>query len=188
MRLLFLCAGQAAPVGFHAVGDPHLGAIDDVVATVDLGGRLERRDVGAAAGLADAEAGHDVAGDRGGQVLLAQNVAAEAREGGRGHVGLHTDGHRHAAAIALAQRFGHHHRVAEVEPAAAELLGVLQAQQAEIAELLEQFVARELLGGFPLGDKRVDLLVDELDDRIFQLAVFRGEFHLWSSSISPKRT
>ena len=69
------------------------------------------------------------------------------------HVGLHADGHRHAAAVAFAQRLGHHHRVAEVQSGAAVFLGVLQAQQAQVAQLLEDLVAGELLGGLPLGDE-----------------------------------
>ena len=71
IRLLFLCAGalagvgeQAHPVGLQAVRDPHLGAVDDVVAAVLPRGRLDRRDVGARAGLGDADAGDHVAGDR----------------------------------------------------------------------------------------------------------------------------
>jgi hypothetical protein len=112
-----------------------------------------------------------------GEELLAQLVAAEACQRRRGHVGLHADGHRHAAAVAFAQRLGHHHRVAEVEPGTAELLGVLQAQQAQVAQLLEDLVAGELLGRFPLGHEGVDLLAHELDDRVADLAVLGGELH-----------
>ena len=55
---------QAAPVGLHAVGDPHLAAVDDVVAAIAARRGLHRRHVAAAAGLADAQAGDHVAGDR----------------------------------------------------------------------------------------------------------------------------
>jgi hypothetical protein len=169
---------QAAPVGLQAVGDPHLAAVDDVVAAVLARGGLQRRDVGAAAGLAHRDAAHHVAGDRRHEELAAQLVGAEARERGRAHVGVHADGHRHAAAAAVAEGLGHHHRVAEVQAGAAELLGILQPQQSEVAELLEHFVRRVLLVGLPLRHERVQLLLDELLDGVGEGAVLGGELHL----------
>jgi hypothetical protein len=149
MSDLFLCAApfrgvgqQAAPVGLHAVGDPHLRAVDDVVVAVLLGAGLEGCHVGAAPGFADPDAAHHVAGDCRRQELLAQRVRSKARQRRCAHVGLHADGHGNAADIAVAQRLGHHHRVAEVQAHAAEFGGVLDAQQAQVAQLLEQ-----LMGG-----------------------------------------
>jgi hypothetical protein len=168
---------QAAPVGLHAAGDPHLAAVDEVVVAVVHGARLDGRHVAAAAGLAHAQAGHHVTGDGGGEELAPQRVTAKTCQSGRGHVGVHADGHGHAAAVALAQRLGHHHRIAEVQPGAAELLGVLQAQQAQVAQLLEDLVRGELALGLPLGDEGVEFLVAELDDGVFELAVFCSEFH-----------
>ncbi len=168
---------QAAPVGLHAVGDPHLGAVDHVVVTVAARAGLHRGHVAAAARLADPQAGDHVAGDGGREELAPQLVAAEARQRRCRHVGVHADGHRHAAAVALPQRFGHHHAVAEVQPRAAEFLGVLQPQQAQVAELLEHLVGRELALRLPLRDVRVELLVAEPDDGVFERAVFGGEFH-----------
>ena len=43
----------------------------------------------------------------------------------------------------VAERLGHHHRVRVVEAQAAVLLGLGQAEQAEVAELLEHLVRRE---------------------------------------------
>ena len=166
---------KAAPVGLQPVRDPHLAAVDEVVTTVNLGVGLDGRDVRAATGLADAEAGDVVAGDRRHQVFAAQLVAAKACQCRCRHVGLHADGHRHTAAVALAQSLGHHHRVAEVQAHAAKLFGVFQSQQSQLAELLENLVRRELPFRFPFGNKGVDLLVAELDDRVFDLAVFSGE-------------
>ena len=147
---LFLCTGtlagvgqQAHPVGLRAVGGPHLAAVDHPVAADPPGRGLERGDVGARADFGDAEAGDVVAGDRGRQELAAQLVAAVAGERRRRHVGLHADRHRHRAAIDVAQLLGHHHGVGVVEAHAAEFDGLVDAEQAGIAQLLEHLVGGE---------------------------------------------
>ena len=50
--------------------------------------------------------------------------------------GLHAYGHGHTAAVALAQGLGHDHAVGKVQARAAVFLGVLQAQQTQVAEFL----------------------------------------------------
>ena len=112
-----------------------------------------------------------------------QFVAAEARQRRRGHVGLHADGHRHAAAFDVAQRLGHGHRVGIVEPGAAVLLGLGQAQQAQLAQPLEHLVRGEDLRGLPFVDVRIDLLVDEALERLLDLEVFVGVVALFVSCI-----
>ena len=179
---------QAHPVGLQAVGDPHLGAVDDVVAAVLPRRRLDAGDVGAGARLGDADAADRVAGDRRHQELAAQRLAAEAGERGRAHVGLHADRHRHAAAGDVAERLGHRHRVRVVEAHAAVLLGLGQAEQAELAEALEDLVRRELLGRLPLVDVRIDLLVDEALERALDLFVLVRELHAWSPVAGVRRS
>jgi hypothetical protein len=169
---------QAAPVGLHAVGDPHFAAIDHIVAAVLARRGLQRGDVGAAARFADADAADHVAGDGGGEKLAFQFIRAEAGQRRGAHVGVHADGHRHAAAGTVAEGFGHHHRIGEVEPEAAVFLRILDAEQAEVAELLEDLVRRKFLGRFPGVDMRIEFLLDEARDGVGELAVFAGELHL----------
>ena len=171
---------HAHPVGLQAVGDPHLLAGDEVVVAVLLRIGLQARHIAARAGLAHADAADRVARDGGHQELAAQFVAAEACECGRAHVGLHADGHRHAAAADVAQPLGEGHRERVVEPGAAEGLGLVQAQQAEVAELLEDLVRGKDLGLFPFVDAGVDLLVDEPAQGVLHLEVFMGVLHHWS--------
>ena len=82
------------------------------------------------------------------QKFAAHLVGAEPRQRRRRHIGLHPDRHRHAAAMDRAEFFRHHQRVAVVEPLAAELDGLVEAEKAEVAELLEQLMGGELLRRF----------------------------------------
>jgi hypothetical protein len=66
-------------------------------------------------------------------------------------------------------------RVVDVGAAlAAELLRVLEAEEAELAAALIE-LARELARCLPLVDVRSDLLADEAPDRLAQLLVLLGE-------------
>jgi hypothetical protein len=176
-RALASVGQKAHPVGLGAVGRPHLAAVDQPVAADAPGRGLERGDVGPGADFGDAEAGHVVAGDRRGEELLAQVVAAVAGEGGCRHVGLHADRHRHRAAIDVAQLLGHHHGVGVVEAHAAVFRGLVDAEQAGVAQLLEDFVRREDAVLLPLVDVRIDVLVDDGAQGAADLGVFRGELH-----------
>ncbi len=60
-----------------------------------------------------------------------------------------------------AKFFRHHDRVGIVEPSAAEFGGLVQSEEAEITELLEQFMRRKLTSRLPLVDMRIDLGGDE---------------------------
>jgi hypothetical protein len=72
----------------------------------------------------------------------------------------------------VAQRLGQRHRVRVVEAGAAVGLGLVEAQQAEVAELLEDLVRGKGLGRLPLVDVRIDLLVDEAAQGLLDLEVF----------------
>ena len=145
---------QADPVGLHAVGDPHLAAIDDVIVAVGARIGLDRGDIGAGARLGDADAGHRIARDRGRQKFAAHLVRAKPRQRRRRHIGLHPDRHRHAAACDGAEFFGHHQRVAVIEALPAEFDGLVEAEEAEVAELLEQLMRRENVGSSPIRRRR----------------------------------
>src|SRR6185312_1562545 len=69
-------------------------------------------------------------------------------------------------------------RVGVVEPLAAELLRLVQPQEAEIAELLEQLMGREDVGLLPLVDVRIDLGRDESLQAAADFVVIGGEEHL----------
>ena len=66
-------------------------------------GGFDAGHVGAAAGLADCEAGDHVARNGRGEVGPLQLLAAEVDEGGRGAVGVHSDGHGRARTPRMAQ-------------------------------------------------------------------------------------
>ncbi len=134
-------------------------------------------DVRTGARLGDADAGDLLARDRGSEELRAQLVGAEAGERGRGHVGLHADGHRHAPAARVAERLGHHHRVAVVEGRAAIAFRPGEPEQAELAEPAEHFVRREDPGFLPFVHVRVQFLLDEALDGAAQFLVFLGQLH-----------
>ncbi len=179
----FARVGQEAhPVGLGAVGGPHLAAVDNVVAADTACRGLERGDVRSGADLRDAQASDIIAGDRRRQELTAQLVAPVAGQCRRRHVGLNADGHRHRTAMDVAEFLGHHQGVGVVEPHAAEFGGLVDAEQAGAAQLLEDLVGWEDAVLFPLVDVRIDVLVDDRAQGAADLGVFLGELHTCSLS------
>ena len=177
-RALARVGEQAHPVRLRAVGGPHLAAVDDVVAAVLPRGGLDRGDVRAGAGFRDAEACDVIARDPGPQKFLAQLVRAVARQRRRRHVGLHTDAHRGASRTLLrTKRLAERNLVGIVEPQAAELLRLVDAEQTLLAHFLEQVMRRENAGLFPFLGVRIDLGFDEFRHRAHQLAVLFGIDH-----------
>src|SRR6185312_7228501 len=168
---------EAHPIGLRAVGGPHLAAVDDVVAAVLPGPRPDAGDVGAGARLGDAEAGDIVAGDARPQELLAQLVRAVARQGRRRHVGMDADRHGDGRAAAGAERLAERHLVGIVEALAAEPLGLVDAEEALAAHLLEQLMRRENAGLLPFVDMRVDLGLAEAGDRAHELPMLLAIDH-----------
>jgi hypothetical protein len=169
---------HAHPVGLQAVGDPHLLAGDHIVVTVLARHAFDARHVAARRRLAHADAAHHVTGNGRYQKLPAQLVAAKARQRRGAHVGLHTDGHRHATTFDVAQRLGHRHGIGIVEAGASEGLRLGEAQQAQVAELLEHLMGGKDFGGFPFIDVGVDLGVDEALEGLLDLEVFVRVVHL----------
>src|SRR6266545_3929767 len=168
---------QAHPVGLRAVGGPHLAAVDHPVAADAAGRGLDRGDIGACAGLRDAQAGDVIAADRGRQELPAQLVAAVAGQCRRRHGDLHAGCHGDRAPVHQAQRFRADHGVGEVEPRAAVLDGLVDAQEAGIAHLLEQRVSGEGAFLLPFVDVGIDLAIDQRLPGLAQGLVLGREFH-----------
>src|SRR5690606_1717210 len=117
------------------------------------------------------------AGDGRGQELLAQLIGAETGQCRGAHVGLHADGQRHTAAVDGAEFFGGDDGVAVVQAHAAEFFRLGDAQQAQVAGLLEELAHREATVLLPLVNVGVDLLVDEVPDGAAQFVVFLSEVH-----------
>ena len=123
----------------------------------------------------------------GAKKLAAHFIRAEPRQRGRRHVGLHPDRHRHAAAGDGAELFGHHQRVGVIEPLAAEFDRLVEAEKAEIAELLEQLMRGEDVGLLPFVDEGIDFGGDEFLQDAAGFVVVGGEEHFRSSLVVPGR-
>jgi len=118
------CVGRRCPsrrarptneVGHRAVGDEHLGAVDDVVATVlHRALRMAATSLpppGSVTAMAVIFSPRQMAG----RYVSLSGLACPSVEMGRGHVGVDTDGHRKGAAAragAFSWQDGRHHDVA----------------------------------------------------------------------------
>ena len=156
----------------QAVGDPHLLAVDLVVAVVELLGRgLDRLHVGAQLGLGEAERGADLAGRHPRQQPLALLVGAELHQQvGADEVRVDHARDRDPAARELLDD----HRVGrQVEPHPAVLLGDRDPEQPELLHLLDDRL-RELVRVVVVLGVRDDLLVDELADHLDDRALLVG--------------
>ena len=104
-------------------------------------------------------------------------IRPEPRQRRRRHIGLHPNRHRHAAACDGAEFFGHHQRVGVVEPLAAEFGRLVEAEEAGIAELLEQLVGGEDVVLLPFIDEWIDFCGDELLQDAAGFVVVGGKEH-----------
>ena len=168
---------QAAPVGLHAVGDPHFRAVYDVIVAIDFRPRLDCRDIRAATGFGYADATHQLTGDRWGEPFAFELIRPEAVECRCAHVRLNADGHRHAATGCRPKFFGHNHGIGEVEAETAANRIIFDAEQTELAEFAEHLVSGKLLGLFPFVDMRVDLRLDKSGDGLAQLPMLFRQLH-----------
>ena len=160
-------------VGAVAVGDVGLRAVDDVVVAVLDRARLDAGDVGAGVGLGDAEAEDLLALDRGHDPFLLLLLGAEREDRRHRHVGVHRDAHRQAARVRVADLLGEHQARVVVAALAAVLLGLVEAEEAELAHAREDRVGEGRLLPF-LGVRR-QLFDREVADRLAQLFVLVGE-------------
>jgi hypothetical protein len=169
-------------VGVGAVGDPHLAAVEQVVAALVLGLELHADDVAAGAGLAHGQRAHMLAADQLGQVLLLLRLGAVALDLVDAQVAVRAvaQADRGAGAADLLHR-DHVRQVAHV--GAAVLLGHGDAQHAQLAHLAPQ-VHRELVAAVDLGRARRDLGLGKVAHRVAQrvdvfaeLEVQAGQVH-----------
>ncbi len=121
------------------------------------------------------------------QKLATHFVRTEPRQRRRRHIGLHADRHRHAAAGDGAEFLGHHQRVAVIETLPAEFDRLVEAEKAEIAELLEQLMRGEDVVLLPFVDEGIDLGGDEFLQGAAGFVVVGGEEHFSISSVIPGR-
>mmetsp|Transcript_34394 Transcript_34394/g.106254 ORF Transcript_34394/g.106254 Transcript_34394/m.106254 type:complete len:422 (-) Transcript_34394:21-1286(-) len=160
------------PVGDATVGDPHLGAVDDPLVALLLGGRLEARDVGPGGGLRDAVGGLDRGLGAAAEVLLLLRVGARDEDRRLGEaVGL--DGGRDAGARPrdlLLDDDAVHARGAD----AAARLGDVHVDEAELPRLLED-VLRVLHRLVVLGGGRLHHVGGELVRGLLDLALLGRE-------------
>ncbi len=158
-------------------------AVDDVVVAVGFGRGLHAGHVGAGTDLADADAADFLAGDGGAQEFLLLVVVAEAGQGRRAHVGLDANGQGDAAGGGDTEFFGGHEVVAVVEAHAAVFLGLLDAEEAEVAEFPEDLVDGVAAVAFPFVAVGVDFVLDEIADGFSEGLVFFGELHWVLASV-----
>ncbi len=169
---------QTQEIGLGGVGDPHLGAVNDVVVAVFACGGFDGCHIGAGAGLAHGNRGHHVARNGGRKKLLAQLVAAKFGEGRGGHIRLHADAHGHAAALNSAHLFCEDNIVAVVQAHAAVGFRFGDAEQAQVTHLFEQFMGGKNTFLFPFADVGVDFALYEASGRAANFIVFLGEAHV----------
>src|SRR3954467_13148031 len=148
----------------QAVRDPHLLAVDLVGVAVDALGRgLDRLHVGAELGLGEAERGADLTGRHAREVLPALLVGAELHEQVRAdEVRVDDPRDRDPPARELLDD----HRVGrQVEPHPPVLLGDRDAEQTELAHLLDDRLGK-LVRRVVVPGVRDDLLVRKLADHL----------------------
>ena len=126
-----------------------------------------------ASGSVMPEAGDLLALDRGHEVVLLLLLGAEQVDRRRRHVRVDRDAHAEAAAVGVRHLLGEHERAVVVAALAAVLLGVGEAEEAELAHALEDPVRERRL--LPLLRVRAQLLDDEVVDRLAELVVLVGE-------------
>ncbi len=160
-------------VGAVPVGDVGLRAVDHPLVAVAHRARLDAGHVGPGVGLGDPQAGDLLAPDRRHQVALLLLLAAEQEDRRGGHVGVHRHAHRQAAGVAVRHLLGEHEVGVVVAALAAVLLGVGEAEEAQLAHAPEDRVGER--GLLPLLGVRRQLLGHERPDRLAQLVVLLAE-------------
>ena len=142
-------------VGDRRIGDPGLGAGQDVAALDLLGAGAHAARVGAGVGLGQAEAADDLALGQAGEVFAALLLAAVGED--RVHHEARLDRHRRAVAAVDPLDGAGDQAVADIAQAGAAIfVRDGRAEQAELAHLIEDR-AVEMLFEISLGDARLEL-------------------------------
>ena len=118
------------------------------------------------------------------QVVLLLLLGAEQVHGRGGHVGVHRHAHREAAGVGARHLLGQHEVAVVVAALAAVLLGVGEAEEAELAHAAEDGVGEGVL--LPLGRVRRELLRHERADRLAQLVVLLVEDEVLAASLEVR--
>ena len=144
-------------VGDRRIGDPHLGAGEDVAALHLLGPGAHPAGVGAGVGLGQAEAADPFAGRQLGQIFLPLLLGAVGVD--RVHHEARLDRHRRAVAAVDALDRARDQAVADIaEAGAAIFVRDGRAEQAELAHLAHD-LAVETLVEIGAGDARLELVL-----------------------------
>ena len=179
-----LVAGLGARVGLDqerqaravdAVGDPGLGAVDDV-GVVALAARrgADRLQVGAAVGLSQREAAAQLARGEAGQVVLALVVGAEALDGsGHDEVRVDEAAHRHPGVGEPLDDLG---VGGDRQAEAAVFLGDGGAEEAHLLHLLDDVLGVDVVV-LERGDVGADVALEEpldsVEDQRFLFGIHR---------------
>ena len=147
-----------------AVGDPGLGAVDDVGVVALASGRgADRLQVGAAVGLGQREPAPQLARGEAGQVVLALVFGAEALDGGRhDEVGVDEAAHRHPGVREPLDDLG---VGGDRQAEAAELLGDGGTEEAHLLHLLDDVFGVDVVV-LQRSDVGADVAVQEALDSI----------------------
>jgi hypothetical protein len=160
-------------VGAQPVGDEGLGAVDDVLVAVALGGGANPGNVRPGAGLRDPNGADQLPLDGGDEIALLLLLGAEQVDRGGRHVGVNRHPHVEPAAARIAHRVRADERVVVVAALAAVLLRVAEADVAELAGAVEDGVRPQVL--LILKAVGSELLQHPGLHRLAQLLVLVGE-------------
>jgi hypothetical protein len=166
--------GDEDEIGMDAVGDEHLRAVEHIIIAIAPREGADRGDVGAGIGFGDGDRGDAGPGDYAGHPAPHLRGAPSIGEMRRGHVGMDQHGDGDAAECRAAELLGEDHRRQRIERAAAEFLGIADAEKAERAHP-PQHLARDEPGFLPFRGSRLDLLLDEAADLRAQRRMFLAE-------------
>ena len=146
-------------IGYVAVADPHLRAVDDVIAAVPAGRRAHGRRVGAAVVLRQREAPDQLSSRDAGQVLADLAFGAIRQDGVHDQPGLHTGEAPETGVYAL--QLVHDQSVGGVGGASSAVLhGHIGADHAKLAQLRHEVTREDALLP-PVGDVRRGLRFQE---------------------------
>ena len=151
---------DAIKVGVHAVGDEHLGAVEDVAVALAAREGADAFHVGAGIRLGDGDRGDDLAGDDAGHPFVLLRLAAGAEDVDRGHVGMNERGNGDARKGRAAELFGQHHGRERIHLRAAVARRIADAEKAQAAHAA-QHLARHVALLLPGERVRLDLGLDE---------------------------
>jgi len=153
-------------VGVGAVGDPHLGAVEQVIAAFVFGLELHAQDIRARAGFGHGQGTDVLAADQLGQVLGALLGGAVALDLVDAQIGMRAVGETHAGRCA--GNFFHRNHVRQIaHVGTAVFLAHGDAQHAQVAHLAPQ-VHRELVVAIDFGGAGGDFGLGKVTHRVAQ--------------------